>query len=258
MNRNMAIYGAGAVLLGVIGLTVQDFALQWQPVPQSLPLYMLFANLSALILLGGGALLFTKWWRQGTLALGLLYALWALALHGPRVVLHPLDVGIWLGLAEIGGLATAGLLAWASFERSGTDRLRRVGHVLFAACLLVYGTSHFVYADFSATMIPGWLPMPLFWVYLTGSGHIAAGLSLIAGIAVRLSTTLLVFMIGCFVVLLHAPRVIAAPTSRIEWTMLGVSLSLLGAAWIIRSSAMLAPLPTRSAPAGSAVTGATP
>jgi uncharacterized membrane protein len=258
MNRNMAIYGAGALLLGVIGLVTQDFALQWQPVPDSLPLHAVLANLSALLLLAGGALLFTRRWREGTLVLGLLYALWALALHGPKVVRQPLDVGVWLGFCEIAGLASAGLLAWATLAPPEDHRVRRIGHVVFGTCLLIYGTSHFVYADFSATMIPGWLPMPLFWVWLTGSGHIAAGLSLITGIAVRLSTTLLAMMVGCFVLLLHVPRVIAAPTSRLEWTMLGVSLSLLGAAWIVRTSAMRAPLPVRLASASSAVAGTVP
>jgi uncharacterized membrane protein len=188
----------------------------------------------------------------------LLYALWSLALHGPKVVRQPLDVGVWLGFCEIAGLATGGLLAWASVARPGDDRLRRTGHAIFGACLLIYGTSHFVYADFSATMIPRWLPLPLFWVWLTGSGHIAAGLSLITGIAVRVSTTLLALMVGCFVLLLHVPRVIAAPASRLEWTMLAVSLSLLGAAWIVRTSAMRAPQPVQPVPASCAVAGTVP
>jgi hypothetical protein len=42
-------------------------------------------------------------------------------------------------------------------------------------------------------------------------------------------------MCACFVVLLHIPRVIAAPTSQIEWTMTCIALSITGAAWIIRS-----------------------
>ena len=36
-------------------------------------------------------------------------------------------------------------------------------------------------------------------------------------------------MMGSFVVLLHLPRVIAAPDSHVEWIMLGVSSALTGA-----------------------------
>ena len=101
--------------------------------------------------------------------------------------------------------------------------------------LLVFGLAHFVYDDFSATMIPRWMPAPPFWVYLTGCGHLAAGLSLISGVATRLATTLLSAMFACFVLLLHLPRVVSDPGSRVEWIMLGVSTSLTGAAWIVRT-----------------------
>lgn len=238
MNANLVPYGAGALLLGVIGLVVHDFALQWQPVPAALPLHVPLAYASALLLLGGGMLLMTRMWRRGALLLGSFYALWVAALHGPKLVLQPADLGTWLGVAEITGLASAGLLAWSTFDPAHRHVPARVGQVIFGACLLIYGASHFVYADFSATMIPGWLPMPLFWVYLTGCGHLAAGLSLLSGVATRLATTLLAAMFACFVLLLHVPRVIASPSSRLEWTMLAVSLSLFGAAWILRTGAM--------------------
>jgi uncharacterized membrane protein YphA (DoxX/SURF4 family) len=123
----------------------------------------------------------------------------------------------------------------------------RVSRVAFGCCLLVFGIAHFVYADFTATMIPGWLPMPLFWAYFTGCGHLAAGISLVSGIAARLGSTLLAAMFACFVVLLHLPRVFANPTNRVEWTMLGIATSLTGAAWIVRTAlarGWSSPLPT--------------
>jgi uncharacterized membrane protein YphA (DoxX/SURF4 family) len=81
------------------------------------------------------------------------------------------------------------------------------------------------------------MPARLFWAYATGAGHAAAGLAILSGIQRRLAATLLAAMCGCFVLLLHAPRVAAAPTSRFEWTMLFVALSITGAAWLIRRAA---------------------
>jgi enoyl-CoA hydratase/carnithine racemase len=40
-------------------------------------------------------------------------------------------------------------------------------------------------------------------------------------------------MMGGFVLLLHIPRVIAAPDSRMEWTMTAVALTLTGAAFAL-------------------------
>jgi uncharacterized membrane protein YphA (DoxX/SURF4 family) len=83
--------------------------------------------------------------------------------------------------------------------------------------------------------VPGWLPAPLFWAYFTGVCHMAGGLALIAGVQTRLAATLLAAMYGSFALLLHLPRVIAAPDSRIEWTMLLIAVSLAAAAWMLRS-----------------------
>ena len=57
----------------------------------------------------------------------------------------------------------------------------------------------------------------------------------------RLATTLLTFMLGSFVLLLHVPRVIAQPGSHIEWVMLGVSMSLAVAGWVVRASLLARP-----------------
>jgi uncharacterized membrane protein YphA (DoxX/SURF4 family) len=153
-------------------------------------------------------------------------------LHLPRALRAPLDVGAWNGVAELTALAMGGIASLALIDAAYSRAAWSTR--VFGACLLVFGTAHFVYDDFSATMIPAWLPAPLFWVYLTGCGHIAAGVSLISGIATRLASLLLTGMFACFVLLLHLPRVIAAPASRIEWIMLGISSAMTGAAWIVR------------------------
>ncbi|HET9474025.1 MAG TPA: hypothetical protein VFO82_09030, partial [Steroidobacteraceae bacterium] len=73
--------------------------------------------------------------------------------------------------------------------------------------------------------------------YVTGVGHLAAGLSLLSGIRAALGAALLAVMMAVFVVLVHVPRVIAAPGEHLEWIMLGVALSLCGSAWAIRQHA---------------------
>lgn len=239
LTNNNVGYGLGALMLGIVGLTYGDFALQWQPVPAAVPLHVPLAYISAALLIAGGvAVLVARIAPIAALCLGSFYALWVVFLHAPRVFGHPSDVSTWLGFAEIGALAVGGVVAWTLSDAGSSCRtlIVRVAQVTFGACLLVFGLSHFIYADFTAAMIPGWMPLPLFWAYATGGGHVAAGLSFISGIAARLASTLLAAMLACFVALLHLPRVFADPTSRIEWTMLGVATSLTGAAWIVRTA----------------------
>ena len=66
---------------------------------------------------------------------------------------------------------------------------------------------------------------------------VVTGLSLLSGIRSQLGATVLAVMMGMFVLLVHIPRVVASPGEQLEWIMLGVALSLSGAAWLVRKYA---------------------
>jgi uncharacterized membrane protein YphA (DoxX/SURF4 family) len=239
LNRNMVPYALGALMLGVIGLFYGDFALQWQPVPEGISLRTPLAYASAIFLLvSGGVLLSTRYSPTAALSLGCFFGLWVVLLQTPKALSNPAEAGSWLGFAENLALALGGMAAWAAADTDPQRRklMLRTIQLVFGLCLLEFGLCHFVYATFTADMIPNFFPFPLFWAYLTGAGHIAAGLALISGIATRLASTLLAAMFACFVLLLHVPRVIADPANRIEWTMLAISTALTGAAWLIRTA----------------------
>lgn len=235
LNRNTLPYGLGAVGLGVLGLVVGDFALQWQPVPKDIPAREALAWLSAVLLIAGG--LATIWRRTsawGALGLGAMYGVWVIALHLPTALAgKPNDIGSWNAVAEALALSLGGLVAWAAMRRPD---LAPTGRRLFGLCAVIFALAHFGYAKFTASMVPGWLPAPLFWAYFTGACHLAGGLALVAGVIPRLAATLLAAMYGLFSLILHLPRVIAAPGERIEWTMLFIALSLAGAAWNLREA----------------------
>jgi uncharacterized membrane protein YphA (DoxX/SURF4 family) len=221
-----------------VGIWFHDFAMQWEPVPAGFPLRTQFAIVSGLLLiLGGGETLSGKFARAGALLLAGIYGLWVLILHGPMVVAKPTDLGTWNGVAEI-VLMTAGAIALYAGSRGVRGQLADAACVATGLCALVFGATHFKYAQFTATMVPGWIPGgQLFWAYATGVVHIAAGLALVSGIRARIGATVLAVMMAAFVLLVHVPRVSAAPGEQLEWIMLGVALSLSGAAWLVRKYA---------------------
>ena len=114
-----------------------------------------------------------------------------------------------------------------------------VARVLAGVSAMVFGFAHFNYIDFTASMVPAWIPYKTFWAWATGAGHLAAGLALVSGIRARLAAGCEAAMMGSFVVLLHLPRVIAAPDQHVEWIMLGVSTMLTGAALLVRKYATI-------------------
>lgn len=235
------LFATGLAGLGVLSLISGDFALVWQPVPAWVPWRETLAHASGILLLAGGAGMFVKRITGlSTLAMTIYVLSWVLFLQVPRVAQAPLDMGMWLGFAESLLLMSGG---WILFGSLAEPRLRmrmkfiaggegtRVARYLIGISCLILGLSHFIYADATAGMVPAWLPYRLGFAYLTGAGHLSAGLGILCAVLPRLAATLEAAMISSFVLLVHLPGVASAPTSRLQWTMLFVASAYAGAAW---------------------------
>src|SRR6476661_115372 len=65
-----------------------------------------------------------------------------------------------------------------------------LGRLFFAIPMGVFGTEHFSDTKNVARIVPSWMPLHTFWVYVVGSAVIAAALSIIlekhAGLAATL------------------------------------------------------------------------
>lgn len=232
--RQIATIVAGVVLvfLGILNIVYRDSLMSWQPTPAGAPWIIPFAFLSGAILLLGGLGLFLPQWRAkaAILASGWV-GLWALLLHLPHVVMGH-DMGSLLGLGE----ASANALGLATLTGCFDGDRRALGLRLgFGLCLVIFGASHFVYADFTAQMVPAWLPQRLGLAYLTGSIHALTGACLLAGLRVRVAATIEALMMSSFVLLVHIPGVAHAPHDRLQLTMLGMASLLTCGAWLVAS-----------------------
>ena len=69
--------------------------------------------------------------------------------------------------------------------------------------------------------------------HFTGAAHALAGVAILFGVLRTLAASLEALMTASFVVLVHVPRVLAHPYSRMEWTMLGVAVTLCGSAALV-------------------------
>jgi uncharacterized membrane protein YphA (DoxX/SURF4 family) len=254
------MYGLGAIATGLVGLAWGDFALQWEPVAASFPRRTALADLFAALLVVAGLALN---WRRSPAALGatalvVLYAVVVVLMHGVQIVQHPGAFVTWSGAAEQLALLAGGLAAYACLAsapgqpgayvsphvgadgiagaagRGGSARLSRVALITMGVCLLVFGVAHFVYLDFTASMVPAWLPGgQRFWAILTGVAHLLAGLALLSGIQARLAAILLTVMFASFSLLVHLPTLIAGLHSHLNWVINAINLALTGAAWSI-------------------------
>jgi uncharacterized membrane protein YphA (DoxX/SURF4 family) len=239
VNHNAALYALAAILLGAVGIWFHDFAMQWQPVPAGIPWRTPLIYVSGLLLIaGGGAILSRRYERTGALLLAAFYGLWVVALHLPNAIAGWKHIGAWNPTAELTFMTMGGVALLAASAGAMRATLLRIARILAGASAIVFGCAHFNYIDFTATMVPAWIPpSQVFWAWLTGAGHLAAGIALVSGIQARLAATLLTVMMASFVVLLHIPRVLAAPGQHIEWIMLAVASAMTGSAWLVRKNA---------------------
>lgn len=109
----------------------------------------------------------------------------------------------------------------------------RFGQYLFAIPWIVFGVQHFMYAGFVTTLVPAYMPVKIFWVYLTGTAMIAAGLGLIINIKAELAAKLLAIMLGSFIVLVHIHSLSTHPELPIGWTRAIQDISLMGVAMML-------------------------
>lgn len=228
--------------LGLIGLIYGDVALVWQRIPiEHLPGQQWLAYAFAVIELGTGlALLFHASARLAATVLFVYMVLWALLLKLPAVVAVPQMEATWLGFGEIAVICAGAwvIYAWRASERSFLGGAKGIRHarVLFALCLPMIGLSHFFYSPQTVELVPGWLPSPLSWAYLTGAGSIAACLGMLFGIFPRLAAALEAAMLSIITLLVWGPKLFAMPLDRLAVTAFLISAAIACGAWVVAAS----------------------
>jgi len=226
------------VALGALTLMLGDFAAVWQPVPAAWPGRPVTPILSGLILLAAGGMVLvprTRAWGAG-LAAGFI-GLWVLALHLPHALAKPLVWGSWNPVAESAAMATGAFVAM----RQAQGRSARAAVYVMGACFVVFGISHFVYAKFTAAMVPAWLPARLQLAWLTGAIHCATGVALLIGFRRRWAAAIEAAMMAAFVLLVNGPRALAMPGNHVEAFGAPIALLLTSAALVLATSSAVAP-----------------
>jgi uncharacterized membrane protein YphA (DoxX/SURF4 family) len=232
------VLGLGVMALGVVGLAWGDFDLG-QPVSPSLPGRTALAYVAGVFMLVAGAAI--EWRRtaaRGAAALAAYFGIVVFVLMSGRVALaHYTEFGAYSGAAEQLAIAAGALIVYADSAGIGearTARLTRISTLAFGVCAVLFGGAHFFYMELTAPLVPQWLPpSQVFWGYATGIAQIAAGVAILTGVQARLAAVLLTVMYVSFGVLVHAPLLVADPSSRVNWSENATNLALVGVAWVV-------------------------
>jgi uncharacterized membrane protein YphA (DoxX/SURF4 family) len=243
-------FALAAASLAIFSLAYGEFGPSGQSLPGWIPWRQTWVYLSALLLLAASAgLCFSRTALPGALTIGAYQAVWAV-LGIPSILSDPLSIGAWYGFCEALTSLVGSWILYAMLRRQSGgsetpiagERAVRVARVLFGLTCVFYGSSHFVYADYTAGMVPTWLPDRLGLAYFTGLGHLAAGIGIIVGILPRLAATLEAIMMSLFGLLVWVPSFFAQPrpqwatSPHNQWSELVVNLLLAASACIVATS----------------------
>ena len=73
----------------------------------------------------------------------------------------------------------------------------------------------------------------MFWAYLTGAGHTAAGLGVLFLVVPRLAVFAEAAMLSVITLLVWVPAVVAQPAVRMPWTAIWISWAITAAVWVL-------------------------
>jgi len=237
-----SLFSLGLIGLGVLALIYGDFALVWQPVAPWVPGRTALAYASGVLMLAAGIGLFLRPAAAWAVPVFFPYLVVWTMLKVPALVVAPQIEGVWLGFGELAVLLAGGWVlfarlaaipdrSWLAFATG--DRGITIARYLFAVWVIPIGLSHFFYPKPTIDLIPAWIPGRMFFAYLTGAGHVAAGLGVLFSVLPRLALFAEAAMLSSITLLVWVPRVLAHPTARMPWTAFWISWIISAAIWVL-------------------------
>ena len=227
--------------VGMLHLVTGNFPSGFLPVTLLFQGRMVLIYLSGSILICSGILLIVnKYINIAAISSAIYFFAIAVLVHLPILVNNVKNVGEWTVMFEPFSFFS-GLLILFGIDlqiKSAANKGKNfvlIGRYLFAAGLLVFAVTHYVYEKFVITWIPAWIPFPVFWAWLVPIAFLAAFISLIIQKYVRLSSLLLALMFFLWVLMVNLPRALILKMEP-EWTGTFIALGMSGIALLIAGS----------------------
>ena len=105
------------------------------------------------------------------------------------------------------------------------------GKLMYAGPMAMFGIFHLMGANEMIGMIPDFVPVPVFFIYLTGLALILAAVAIIIGKKAKLATRFLGLMLTLFAFLIHLSGFLSQ--DAVHLTMFLKDIALAGGAWFM-------------------------
>ncbi len=250
MKIGVYVYGISSAAAGVMDLIWRDFDEDHQPIQalgDHIPGREIFAYITAALLIAGGlAILWRRSARAGGAALAFIYFVftvfwlprlyWAPHILGYRI---PVYIGILAGVGSQLIVFAAGALVYASLAKRESLWPRTIvfARWIFGLSAIDFGLSHLTDLKDNVMYVPQWMPLGAhFWIILTGTCFVLAGLAILSGIQASLAAWLLGLQFLAFNLIALPQFILANPKDHGAWGGYAYNLAAVGAAWILAAS----------------------
>jgi len=240
-----AVFAVTLFCFGIIGFVKHSFTVMWEAVPQGLPGRAALAYVCAFVTVVAGAGLLRKRTAAAAarLLLGLLL-LWMMAFRLPPLF-RSLAVDFYWAACKTAVLLAA---AWVLYTWFATEWDREhlgfaagkaglfIARALYGAAMIPFGIAHLQFVQFTASLVPSWLPGHVAWTYFTGIAFMVAGVAILAGVWARLAVALSALQMGLFLLLVWVPVVASGKANAFQWNETIVSWLLMAAGCVVADS----------------------
>jgi uncharacterized membrane protein len=221
-------YGVAIAAIGLLTIYYRDFP--YMLIPQKHPWlsdHVPLVYLSgALLFLVGVCIVFVIRLPPVSLLLGIVLLLIFCFYFIPYELASPnhMHFGEWENAAKELALAGGAFVLWR--------KSMPLGMVLYSLTIISFGVDHFMYGREAIGYMPSWVSHPLFWMYFCGAALLGSGIGILFKIWREWMAMLLGTMIFIWVIILHIPRVVAAPNAG-EISSAFIALAYCGTAFVI-------------------------
>jgi hypothetical protein len=221
------VFGVAASASGIITLASHGYN-EWHQLR-----YIVFAA-AAVQIFGGAAIQFRRIEKTGALVLTAVYLVFAL-LCVPRIIAKPQIYVSWGDFFEVFSLVTGAAIVYARLSSTwAPETINRIGCIFLGICVASFGLEQAIYLDFTASLVPKWIPpSQMFWAVTTTVAFALAAVALLTNRITLLATRLLTLMLVIFGLVVWVPLLLSAPHSYSNWSETAETFAIAGAAWIL-------------------------
>jgi len=254
--KNLTTLGRFFLAISMIAFGAQHFVYLgfvtrvFPKAPAWIPAHSFLACVfGAFLVAAGAAIMIEKAARLAALLLGAVILVSFALLYLPLLLTTPPNGGLWTNAGKALALSGGSFLVAGSLPAKlggPADALARIvkalekfiplGRFFLAAFLILGGIEHFIYIKFVASLVPSWIPGPVFWAYFAGVALIAGGVGISVPLTSRLAGALSGLMIFLWVVILHIPLAAANLSNANETTAVFEALAFSGAAFLVAAA----------------------